>query len=73
MAVSNVKTSSAINLVYKVGVDEEGKDIMKSQRFSKIKINANDEDIYSVATELGKFVAGDIHKIIKEDKGHLIG
>lgn len=45
MAVTSIKNTSAFVLSYKVGVDENNKDIFVSQKFSKINNQATDEQI----------------------------
>ncbi|GAA0127173.1 hypothetical protein UT300019_30770 [Clostridium sp. CTA-19] len=73
MAVNNVKTSKAINLICKVGVDNDGKDILKSQKLSKIKVSATDEELYELATEVDNLLAGEMQQVVKEEKGYLLG
>lgn len=48
MAVSKL-LKTTLNLNYISGLDEKGKEIHKNQRFSKIKKNTSDDDIFEVA------------------------
>lgn len=73
MAVKNFRKSSAISVFYKVGEDENGKDIVKSQKFSKIKKDASDEALYEIGSAMTSLLEGEIQKIVKEDKGELVG
>ena len=73
MAVVNNKISSAIVLYYSVGVNDDGSPITKGQRFSKVKINANDEDVHAVAKAIGEVLKNSITSIGIESKGILKG
>jgi N-dimethylarginine dimethylaminohydrolase len=49
MAVKSTLIDSALTLKYKEGVDSNGKDIIKTKKFSNIKVTATDENVYAVA------------------------
>ena len=49
MAVKSTLIDSALTLKYKEGIDSNGKDIIKSKKFSKVKVTATDENVYAVA------------------------
>ena len=49
MAVKTTLVDSALTLKYKEGIDSNGKDIVKTKKFSNIKVTATDENVYAVA------------------------
>lgn len=52
MAVNAITKDSKIKLNLDGGVDQKGKQIVKSKTYSKVKTAATNEDVYSVATAL---------------------
>ena len=52
MAVQNVLAKSGLTLKYKEGVDEKGTDIVKTKKYSNVKVSAVDQNIYDVAAAL---------------------
>ena len=72
MAYHQLKTSSSILLTYKDGLNSKGEDLYKKQRLSKIKVTANDEDVYSVAAVIGGLLMKEVTEITREDKNKLI-
>ncbi|WP_069650378.1 DUF1659 domain-containing protein [Caloranaerobacter ferrireducens] len=52
MAVNTVSQDSKIKLNLDGGVDQNGKQIVKSKTYSKVKATASNEDVYSVAIAL---------------------
>lgn len=72
MAISSIKTSSSVLLTYKDGVNSKGEDLYKNQRFSKIKVAAKDEDVYSIADAMANLLMSDVTEITREDKSKLI-
>ncbi|WP_040214835.1 DUF1659 domain-containing protein [Clostridium polynesiense] len=73
MAVNTSLRGNAMILKFKVGVDKEGKDIFKTQRFSKIKASAADESIFSVGMALGALLDAVSFEVLKESDYQLIG
>lgn len=57
MAIKKKLNEMSMLLNYKVGVNDKGKDIIKSQKFSKIKLDTKDEDFYAVGKALSKVLA----------------
>ena len=49
MAVKSTLINSALTLKYKEGIDSNGADIIKSKKFSNVKVTATDEKVYAVA------------------------
>lgn len=52
MAVNAVSQDSKIKLNLDGGIDQNGKQMVKSKTYSKVKAAATNEDVYSVATAL---------------------
>ncbi len=66
MAISSVKNSTALVITYKIGVNQEGKDVFVSQKFSKINNDATNEQIHSVGTAMESlldYTLDDLRKI----------
>lgn len=57
MAITKHLNEITMLLKYKVGVNEKGADIIKSQKFSKIKLDTNDETLFNVGKALTKVLA----------------
>ncbi len=49
MAVTNIKNSTALVFSYKIGVNEKGEDIIKSQKFSSVKDSPTNEEIFTLS------------------------
>lgn len=67
MAANSTLLETSIVLSYKDGVDEQGKDIVKKQNFSNVKITAPVQDIYDVAKEVEKLLGKTIDEIVRQD------
>ncbi len=67
MAVTSIKNTSAFVLSYKVGVDENNKDIFVSQKFSKINNQATDEQIHAVGKAMEGLLNFPLHTLRKVD------
>ncbi|NLG87308.1 MAG: DUF1659 domain-containing protein [Firmicutes bacterium] len=52
MAVQRTPEVSRLQLALQTGVTEENKPIVKNRSFSNLKIDAVDEDVYTVAQSL---------------------
>lgn len=65
MANSMLITNS-LSLRYKIGVDEEGKDVFKTQTFKNISSEATDEHLVSLSDEIANVVNFPISTILKE-------
>jgi hypothetical protein len=72
MAATATKLQTGLVLKYKDGVDEKGKEIIKKQRFSKVKTTALDQDIYDVSLEIGKLLGKILDEVIKEDQSGIM-
>ncbi|WML33455.1 DUF1659 domain-containing protein [Clostridium sp. OS1-26] len=72
MAATATKLQTALLLKYKDGVDAKGKEIIKSQRFSKVKTTATEQDIYDVSVEIGKLLGKPLDEVIREDQSGIM-
>ncbi len=72
MAAKSILVQSAMVMKYKVGVDGKGKDIVKSERFSKIKLTSKNEEILAVAEALKSLMKYPVVQTIREDEQRII-
>lgn len=72
MAVQASVIKSALSLKYKEGVDEGGKDIFKTKKFSNVKTSAADEDIYAVAATFEPLMKYPVAEILRTDDSMLV-
>ncbi|MCT8977902.1 DUF1659 domain-containing protein [Clostridium sp. CX1] len=68
MAATATKLQTTLIVKYIDGVDPKGKEIIKSQRFSKVKTNAAEQDLFDVAKEVEKLIGKTLDEIIREDE-----
>ena len=73
MAAKATKLQTTLLVKYKDGVDAKGKDIIKSQRFSKVKTKATEQDIFDVAIEIEKILGKTLDEVIREDQSAITG
>jgi len=67
MAVKSTKVQSTMNVKFKTGIDAKGEDILKNQRFSKVKVTAGDDNILAVGTALGTLLKYPMVEVLRED------
>lgn len=63
-----ILTSLALVVDYKSGINEEGKDVYKKQRYSNISESATDDALYDVGKAIGQVINTEIYRISKENK-----
>ncbi|MCH5138510.1 DUF1659 domain-containing protein [Clostridiaceae bacterium UIB06] len=68
MAAKATKLSSTLVIKYVEGVDAKGKDIIKSQRFAKVKTTAAEQDLLDVALEIEKLLGKTLNEVVREDQ-----
>lgn len=68
MAANATLMGTSIVLSYKDGLDAEGKDIIKKQTFSNIKITASSQDIYDAAEKIETLLGKTIEEIVRKDE-----
>lgn len=67
MAVNSTKVQSNMVLKFKTGTDENGNDVIKSQRFSKIKVNAVDDAVLNAGAGLAGLLRYPDAEVVRED------
>ncbi|KGG79969.1 DUF1659 domain-containing protein [Caloranaerobacter azorensis] len=72
MAVNAVTKDSKIKLNLDGGVDQKGKQIVKSKTYSKVKTAATNEDVYSVAKTLANLQKMPVVSIRRIDEIELV-
>lgn len=68
MAAKETLLQTSVILKYKDGLDESGKEIIKRQTFSNVKIDAAVQDIYDVALEIEKLLGKTLDELIRQDE-----
>lgn len=72
MAAMENKVGSALVLRKVVSTTLEGKEVCKTQKFSKVKIKATAQDILDVAEAMAALVVYPVKEILREDTSTLI-
>ena len=72
MAANSIKVHSVMILKFKSGVDTSGKDIIKNQSFSKIKVTTTDDEILAVGLVLGELLAFPLVDVSRQDESTII-
>lgn len=67
MAANSTKTSSAVSIVYKTGVDTKGKNILKKQRFNNVKPSASTQDTYDTVMAISPLMEFGVESIENAD------
>lgn len=68
MAATATKLSSSLVLKYVDGVDATGKEVIKSQRFSKVKTSAAEQDLFDVAAAIEPLLGKTLNELVREDE-----
>jgi hypothetical protein len=68
MAAKATKLSSTLVLKYIDGVDAKGNDVIKTQRFAKVKTTAVEQDLLDVALEMEKLLGKALNEVVREDQ-----
>lgn len=68
MAATATKLQTTLVLKYVDGVDANGKEVIKNQRFSKVKVTATEQSLYDVAGEFEKLLGKPLNELIREDQ-----
>lgn len=72
MAVTTNKVQSTLAIHFKTGVSTAGKDIVKSQRYTKVKLDASDDNLYAVAQALGELLNYPVTEVRREDQSTML-
>lgn len=72
MALNSVLAQTSMTLRYKDGIDLTGKDIVKSKKFSNIKVTANNQSIFDTAEALAPLLNYELIDILRSDDSILV-
>ncbi|GFZ30390.1 hypothetical protein CSC2_09160 [Clostridium zeae] len=61
-----ILSSNAMILKYKTGTNDKGDDIFGSQRFSNLRLDLTDDDLYEVGKALEGLISSDLVYIRKQ-------
>lgn len=67
-----VLTKKSLILKYQNGEDDLGSPKFSTQRFSNVKVDAEDEKLYEVGQALGSLLVTKVNSIEKEDKFNFV-
>ncbi|MDZ5255141.1 DUF1659 domain-containing protein [Clostridium sp. LIBA-8841] len=62
-----ILTKKSLVLKYQKGVDNNGDPKFSTQKFSKIRVDAEDSKLYEVGEALTALLASDVNFVLKED------
>jgi hypothetical protein len=72
MAVQSTLVNSALSLKYKEGIDELGRDVIKTKKYPNVKVTAASEAVHLVATTLGTLIKYEVTEILRSDDNILV-
>ena len=72
MAVIKSIENTILSLKTQIGTLSNGKPKYKSHSYSSIAVDAQDADLYDVATQLATLYQADIAKITRQDTANLV-
>lgn len=72
MAIQNTLAQSAVTIRYKNGIDSTGKDIIKTKKFSNVKVTAADQNVYDTAAALAGLMEYELNDILRSNDCFLI-
>ncbi|MGG5460145.1 DUF1659 domain-containing protein [Clostridium sp. B9] len=62
-----ILTKKSLVLKYQKGVDDNGNPKFSTQKFSKIRVDAEDSKLYEVGKALADLILSDVAQVLKED------
>lgn len=72
MAVISSLANTSLAIKYKDGVDAAGKDVIKTKKYSNVKVDAVDQDLYDTAAALSSLMKYPNGEILRNDDTILI-
>ena len=72
MAVQSTQIKSSLTIKYKDGVDSKGNDILKTKKYSNIKLTADDQGLLDVATAFNPLMKYPIQQVLRSNDSALI-
>jgi Protein of unknown function (DUF1659). len=67
MAVKSTLTTTSLTLKYKEGLDATGKDIIKSKKFSTVKVTADNQSIFDVSQAISPLMKYPVTQVLRSD------
>jgi hypothetical protein len=72
MAIQTTLVDSSLNIMFKAGIDEAGRDVIKSKKYSNIKVTAAAENLLSVGTAIGNLMKYELVEVQRSDDSVLL-
>lgn len=72
MATQSNLVKSAMVIKYSIGVNDKGKEVIKTDKFSNLTLEAKDEDIQAISEAFGKVMAYPINYLTRENSHRII-
>ena len=72
MAVESRPLNSTLQLTYDMGVDGDGKKLVRRRSYSNVQIGADDQDLFDVAAAISGLQSYPISLIQVTDRKHLV-
>jgi hypothetical protein len=72
MAIQTTLVDSSLNIIYKAGIDEAGRDVIKAKKYSNIKVTAAAENLLSVGTAIGNLMKYQLVEVQRSDDSVLL-
>jgi hypothetical protein len=72
MAVANL-TSTKLRLIFEVGMDEQGKPVLKAKTLNNIKKEATTDQLFQAAQALGALSNDPLNSIERNDMTDIMG
>lgn len=71
MAVKNLKIEAGLVITYKDGKTPDGRDKLKSTKFSKVNAEATDDSVYAVGLAIGAVMRKQLVSVERDDTSSL--
>jgi len=72
VAVESRPLNSTLQLTYDMGVDGDGKKLVRRRSYSNVQIGADDQDMFDVAAAISGLQSYPIAQIQVTDRKHLV-
>jgi hypothetical protein len=67
MAIQTTLVDSSLNIMFKAGIDDAGRDVIKAKKYNNIKVTASAENLLSVGTAIGNLMKNELVEIQRSD------
>ncbi|MEH7108695.1 DUF1659 domain-containing protein [Bacillus sp. JJ1764] len=65
-------TDTQLRVVYQVGIDEQGKPVLKNKNFNNIKTDASADQLIQTAQAIAALAGDTLYKIERKDSSELL-